>query len=963
MSPYAQSLQQKIKKMQDRETINLTPPATTNTPRRNPSLATSTNKVPAPSAAGDDEGMKDSGSGKDKKHKKKHRKVKLTSETMVLQESGRMTSTTAAKTTAEATDLTKTQGLPFDMLMHVHKNKLMTVEQFLEDSTKERPPNYTLELSAPMFDQTAVLRRSKSSEQLTLSSKVRKEDKEKYKQRWQAWARDQEDGDCRTKRRRKRVVTKTDGAVTLKTVMQQLFGGSKKEEVSAREFMDIIVLTHHRITDSETLVRELLDVYHNPLKMCSPEELRGEDKARWERENREWALRCLLLWSKCVCEFDTDTRALPMFASFLCEEAYTQHVTFSTECCRCLLPLLIPMFSKNTKKSATLSCTKTFHDINAFLSPLSAPLEWTLASDTIMRPFREKHPPLKLRENHVSFARDLNQTVLSAISAPPTAAVCSSTGSPTTSVPQPLRAGSPVISQRSLISSGLGQRSKTFQQLSPIKPPSSQQLLPASQSSSPTSEVAPTTPRKVSQIDYQFLSTSQLTNPTRFSRPRGDHCRTISNVNTSNGTASTKDRYILIRSTLKNLDEKESQVTESHLAIFWRSCVFARTTTHGKQQCFHEFVAHEGVAAAAVAFAISSHNVVVLARNLVECGELCPVTPGATFDNNSERFFFVDEVPKVQLIFPAHDYHSGFFQPFCVEDTLPENIPLLSVPPLELARQLTLLEHDMFRSWRLAELESGKWDQDGVRMEVAPNISALMDHTIRLAQWVTSEVILSRTNLKQRVKAFTYFVELADACRALHNFNGMYAIFVGLRNPGLKRLTATHNALSRLTQERYQALTELCNESNNYKVYRHVLATSTPPLLPIIELLLCVVSTSKEAVTLEGAPRMDHLRTIATVYRTVLDARRMPYALKPSPQLQTLLKNGLVTTETSAAHVIKLAKIIEPPPLVSASSVVSGATELTTTTTTTSSTTSHDDEDEDEDEDDIVVCSTYETDE
>ena len=235
----------------------------------------------------------------------------------------------------------------------------------------------------------------------------------------------------------------------------------------------------------------------------------------------------------------------------------------------------------------------------------------------------------------------------------------------------------------------------------------------------------------------------------------------------------------------------------------------------------------------------------------------------------------------------------------------------------------------MFRRWRLSELESGRWDDAAVRQRVAPNIAALVDHNILVARWVASEIVLTGANTKRRVKTLTYFVDLAEACRALCNFNGMFAIFVGLGHPAIRRLEATHKALSRAVQQRHHALEELCSESGNFRAYRSVLAAASQPLVPIAMPLLRAVATNQEVATPDGAPKMDTLRALAGAYRAVLDARRTPYAFKRSPQLQALLQHGLVTTTTSLARVMELSNICEPP-LDAVASVVAGVAALQT---------------------------------
>ena len=898
MSFYGQTAAQKLKEVQKRPGVSSKPKTPAAAPAKSEaitetaadcarfksSLAASTNTVPH--------------SDDTRKESKTCQPMRLTPELVMSQQSEEVTTG----------GISKTQPLPHGMVMVAYRNESMTVDTFMKRAFQSRPHDYALEASARMYDRSAVLCRTKSSEAL-LSTGEDAKDNGEYKRCLEAWAQERKqgvDGHTTTATSRRTRRTKVDETLMLRALMRMLFGEPTKEESRARELMDMIVLTHRRFTNSETLVRELLDVYHNPLKMCGLALVKDEDKTRWERENREWSLRCLLLWAKCVSEFDTDIGALDVFSSFLCNEALAQHVVFATECCRCLLSDFIPMFTDNTKTSATLSCTKAFCDTNALVSSLSAPLEWTLATEDLFRPRRERH---RLCDNHSSFTHGLNLTVLTAICAPPTAVDTStlsptaSSGSGAPSTPHPIRGSSPIISQRSFVLNSSRERPKR------LTPPSPRQMS-ASQASLKSDSV-PTSPRKVSQVDYQFMSSSQLTEATKLSRHRIDSSTgTIS----SSGTAKAKDRQNTIRSTLMHLDKQESQVTEKHLALFWRSCVFSRTTDHAKVRCFHEFVAKDGVAAAAHEFNMKSEEIVALAQQLVNSGELCAVPPSTTttFSNNSERFYFADDAPSFPLVFQPSDFHSEFFPPFCVEGTLPENIPLLDVPPLELARQLTLHEHDMFRKWRLAELEASRWDEkdEAVRRGSAPNIVALVEHTDRLTKWVPCTIVMMGADLKQRVKALKFFVELADACRVLHNFNAMHAIVIGLQHGAVERLEATHKALDSSVQQRLSALKEI-------RTYRALSIAAEPPLVPDVATFLNGIKIGQETAFMDAKIIMDRLRELTKCYRIVLDAKHRLYTFKRHPRLQTLFQSGFVVDHYD--NLMAFSKKYEPPADVDAS--------------------------------------------
>jgi son of sevenless-like protein len=94
-----------------------------------------------------------------------------------------------------------------------------------------------------------------------------------------------------------------------------------------------------------------------------------------------------------------------------------------------------------------------------------------------------------------------------------------------------------------------------------------------------------------------------------------------------------------------------------------------------------------------------------------------------------------------------------------------KKLKLVEINPIEVARQLTLIEYQLYSKIRLDECLNKAWQRkknvDAGERELAPNIRALIQHSNQLANWVGG-MILAKDDLKKRVRVIKHFVEVAD---------------------------------------------------------------------------------------------------------------------------------------------------------------------------------------------------------
>lgn len=103
---------------------------------------------------------------------------------------------------------------------------------------------------------------------------------------------------------------------------------------------------------------------------------------------------------------------------------------------------------------------------------------------------------------------------------------------------------------------------------------------------------------------------------------------------------------------------------------------------------------------------------------------------------------------------------------------MPKDITRISLPdvdPLELARQLTLMDFKLYSSIRPIECLSKAWSQEGASGKVAYNVKQSIDYCNRLTCWV-SDNILSYEEAKKRVVAIKYWAQVANVSAGTYPF-------------------------------------------------------------------------------------------------------------------------------------------------------------------------------------------------
>ncbi|PWN26071.1 hypothetical protein BDZ90DRAFT_233656 [Jaminaea rosea] len=224
-------------------------------------------------------------------------------------------------------------------------------------------------------------------------------------------------------------------------------------------------------------------------------------------------------------------------------------------------------------------------------------------------------------------------------------------------------------------------------------------------------------------------------------------------------------------------------------------------------------------------------------------------------------------------------------------------IKFLDIDPIEMARQLTLLDHKLYCKIKPVECLGKAWSKPDSDLH-AKGIKDTISTSNRITGWV-AEAILVQDDLKKRAAWIKHFIAIADACRSLNNFSTMTAIVSGLNSAPVYRLKRTWDSVN----QRYVALHENVNRimqsSKNFSDYREMIHKLQPPCVPFLGVYLTDLTFIEDGNSdrLKNDERLINFgkrQKTAEVIREIMIYQSTPYNLTPVAGIQRFIEDNLV---------------------------------------------------------------------
>ncbi|KAF9178195.1 hypothetical protein BGZ51_008030, partial [Haplosporangium sp. Z 767] len=245
-----------------------------------------------------------------------------------------------------------------------------------------------------------------------------------------------------------------------------------------------------------------------------------------------------------------------------------------------------------------------------------------------------------------------------------------------------------------------------------------------------------------------------------------------------------------------------------------------------------------------------------------------------------------------------------------------KRIKFMDLDPLELARQLTIMEAGYYNKIKPIECLAKAWmSEDPELAAKAVNIKKMIETSNLYANWI-DEIVLSEKEVKKRAAIIKHLVMIAERLRQLNNFSLLSATTAALSQSPIHRLRRTWELVPSKTMNSLALLQALTSSAKNWADYRAELHSVNPPCVPFVGVYLTdlvMIQDGNPDFLRKTDNHINFYKRVSTaeVIREIQQYQSVPYCLTTVPEIQAFIRRGLDNTK-SVAELYDMSLALEP---------------------------------------------------